>query len=100
MRYISYIHVKSTPDKEPSIPLGSLPEKLEKVGLDLYISAKLLETYAGYQLEPDNDPDALWRMNVIAGSSKDAGNHSQGAERLPCFLCAGSCLGILCHHRR
>ena len=40
------------------------------MGFDLSISAEeLLDTYAGYQLEPEDDPDALWRMDVITGSS-------------------------------
>lgn len=70
MRYIAYLHVKGTPCDEPSIPLGSLPEKLEEMGYDLSISAgELLEQYAAYEMEPDDDPDATWRMDIIAGST-------------------------------
>lgn len=70
MRYIAYLHVKGEPDKEPSVALIELPDKLEELGYDLSVSAEeLLEIYSGYEMEPDNDPDAIWRADIIAGSS-------------------------------
>lgn len=70
MRYVAYLHVKGEPDNTPSVSLAELPEKLEELGYDLSISTEeLLEIYCGYQMKPDNDPDAIWRADVIAGSS-------------------------------
>lgn len=70
MRCITCLNMVSTPREEPAMPLGSLPQKLEEMGFDLSIGAEeLLESYSGYQMEPDDDPDAIWRADVIAGSS-------------------------------
>ena len=70
MRYIDTFDVVDTPKEEPSVSLSKLPEVLESMGFTLYLDPQeYLDRYVGYQLKPDEDPDADWRMDVIAGST-------------------------------
>ena len=70
MRYIDTFDVVDTPKEEPSVSLSKLPEALESMGFTLYLDPQeYLDHYVGYQLKPDEDPDADWRMDVIAGST-------------------------------
>jgi hypothetical protein len=70
MRYIDSFDVLDEPEAEPSILLSKLPERLKEQGLDLSIDAEsYLENYLGYRMEPEQDPDADWRLDVIAGST-------------------------------
>ncbi|MCI9144191.1 MAG: hypothetical protein HFH87_16490 [Lachnospiraceae bacterium] len=70
MRYVDSFEVLDRPGEEPSVLLSELPQKLRGMGLNLSIGPEeLLALYNGYHMEPDNDPDADWRMDVIAGST-------------------------------
>lgn len=55
----------------PGFLLSDLPDKLRELGKDLALDAETLleNSYVGYTREPDPDPDADWRLDVIAGST-------------------------------
>lgn len=55
----------------PGFLLSDLPDKLRELGKDLALDAETLleKSYVGYTREPDPDPDADWRLDVIAGST-------------------------------
>ena len=70
MRYIDSFDVLNQPKAEPSFPLSQLPDKLKEKGLDLSCDPEgYLESYLSYQLEPNKDPDADWRLDTIVGST-------------------------------
>ena len=70
MRYIDSFDVLETPREEPSILMSRLPDNLEERGLELSTDPEAyLENYIGYEMEPNQDPDADWRLDVIAGST-------------------------------
>ena len=70
MRYIDSFDVLETPREEPPILLSELPDRLRDMGLELSTDPDAyLESYIGYQMEPDQDPEADWRLDVIAGST-------------------------------
>ncbi len=70
MRYIDSLDVLEAPREEPSVPLTELPRKLRELGLDLSTDPKAcLESYLGYQMPPNEDRDADWRLDTIAGST-------------------------------
>lgn len=61
--------VLDAPREKPGIPMGDLPEVLEKMGLDLSGDpARLFENgYSAYEGEPEQDPDEDLRLDVFAG---------------------------------
>ena len=70
MRYIDSLDVLEAPREEPSITLTELPHKLRELGLDLSTDPKAcLECYLGYKMTPNEDRDADWRLDTIAGST-------------------------------
>lgn len=70
MKYIEFFDVLETPKEEPSVLLSELPEKLKGMGMELSVDAEaFLESYTGYSCKPDENPEADWRMDVIAGST-------------------------------
>ena len=70
MRYIDSFDVLEAPKEEPSVLMSNLPDMLKEKGVDLSIDAKTyLESYTGYELKPDEDPDADWRLDTIAGAT-------------------------------
>lgn len=71
MRWITDLELLDAPKDDQGWPLSKLPEKLRVLGKDLTIDAEtLLENgYLGYTREPDADPDADWRLDVVAGST-------------------------------
>lgn len=71
MLYIDYFDVAEECREEPSILLDELPKALTDMGLDLSITpeAHLENSYTGYKMEPNEDPDADWRLDVMAGST-------------------------------
>ncbi|MEQ2398161.1 immunity protein Imm33 domain-containing protein [Merdimmobilis hominis] len=70
MRYIDSFDVLEEPQAEPSILMSQLPDKLREMGLDLSTDPEAyLESYLGYEMKPNQDPDADWRLDVIAGST-------------------------------
>ena len=70
MRYIDSFDVLEKPKAEPSFLLSQLPDKLREQGLELSTDPEAyLESYLGYKMEPNEDPDADWRLDVMAGST-------------------------------
>lgn len=70
MKYIDSFDVLDAPKEEPSVLLSELPEKLKGMGMELSVDAEaFLESYTGYSCKPDENPEADWRMDVIAGST-------------------------------
>ena len=70
MRYIGSFDVLEAPRAEPSIPMSQLPDKLKEKGANLSTDPEAyLNSYLGYKMEPNKDPEADWRLDVIAGST-------------------------------
>ena len=70
MRYIDSFDVLEAPRAEPSIPMSQLPDKLKEKGANLSTDPEAyLNSYLGYKMEPNKDPDADWRLDVMAGST-------------------------------
>lgn len=64
--------VVDTPKEGTSILLPELPEAVEGMGLPAGNDAEayLENSYLAYQLEPVEDPNADWRLDVYAGSTR------------------------------
>ncbi len=70
MRYIDSFNVLEAAKEEPPILMSQLPGKLKEKGLDLSTDPEsYLENYIGYQMKPNEDPNADWRLDVMAGST-------------------------------
>lgn len=70
MRYIGSFDVLEEPKAEPSFLLSQLPDKLREQGLELSTDPEAyLDSYLGYKMEPKQDPDADWRLDVMVGST-------------------------------
>ena len=70
MRYIDNFDVLEEPRAEPSFLLSQLPDKLKERGLDLSCDPEgYLESYLSYKLEPNEDPEADWRLDTMVGST-------------------------------
>ena len=70
MRYIDSFDVLDEPKAEPSIPMSQLPDKLKEKGANLSTDPEAyLNSYLGYKMEPNKDPDSDWRLDVMVGST-------------------------------
>ena len=70
MWYIDDFDVLEEPKAEPSFPLSQLPDQLKEKGANLTTDPEAyLDSYLGYEMEPNKDPDADWRLDVMAGST-------------------------------
>lgn len=70
MRYIDSFDVLEEPKTEPSFLLSQLPDDLKERGLELSTDPEAyLESYLGYKMEPNEDPDADWRLDTMVGST-------------------------------
>jgi len=70
MWYIDDFDVLEKPKAEPSFLLSQLPDKLKEKGANLSTDPEAyLESYLGYEMEPNKDPDADWRLDTIVGST-------------------------------
>ena len=70
MRYIDSFDVLEKPKAEPSFLLSQLPDKLREQGLELSTDPEAyLNSYLGYKMEPNKDPEADWRLDVMVGST-------------------------------
>ena len=70
MRYIDSFDVLEEPKAEPSILLSQLPDHLKERGRELSTDPEAyLESYLGYEMKPNEDPDADWRLDVMVGST-------------------------------
>lgn len=72
MMLIDEFEVIGKPKAEAAHSLAKLPDLLAEKGFDLQFSAEvyLERSYIGYQLDPDNDIKADWRMDVYVGSTR------------------------------
>lgn len=64
--------VVEAPKAGSSILLDELPKALERIGLHPYLDAEeyLDNSYVGYEMEPEKDPKADWRLDVFAGATR------------------------------
>ncbi len=64
--------VLDTPKAAPSIRLSELPEVVKEMGLSLEndAAAYLENSYLAYELNPVQDSDADWRLDVYTGSTR------------------------------
>ncbi len=70
MWYIDDFNVLEKPKAEPSFLLSQLPDMLKEKGANLSTDPEAyLNSYLGYKMEPNQDPDADWRLDVMAGST-------------------------------
>ena len=70
MWYIDDFNVLEEPKTEPSFLLSQLPDALKERGLELSTDPEAyLNSYLGYKMEPNKDPEADWRLDVMAGST-------------------------------
>ena len=70
MRYIDSFDVLEEPKAEPSMLMSQLPDALKERGLELSTDPEAyLESYLGYEMKPNEDPNADWRLDVMAGST-------------------------------
>lgn len=72
MAYIEGFTVAAAPKPGPSISLEALPEALEAMGCALCLDPDhyLDNGYTAYEMKPDEDPDADWRLDVFAGVTR------------------------------
>ena len=70
MRYIDSFDVLEEPKAEPSMLMSQLPDALKERGLELSTDPEAyLESYLGYKMEPNQDPDSDWRLDTMVGST-------------------------------
>ncbi len=70
MRYIDSFDVLEEPKAESSMLMSQLPDALKERGLELSTDPEAyLESYLGYEMKPNKDLDADWRLDVMAGST-------------------------------
>ena len=70
MRYIDSFDVLEEPKAEPSMLMSQLPDTLKERGLELSTDPEAyLERYLGYEMKPNEDHDADWRLDVMVGST-------------------------------
>ena len=70
MRYIDSFDVLEEPKAEPSMLMSQLPDALKERGLELSTDPEAyLERYLGYEMKPNEDPNADWRLDVMVGST-------------------------------
>ena len=69
--YIQSVQAAERPPVGPGRPLTELPRVLEELGMTLWRDAEdfLDNGYTAYRLDPVEDPDADWRLDVYAGST-------------------------------
>lgn len=72
MAYIDGFEVTDAPREQPGISLLKLPETLKAMGLEPCIDPEqfLENGYTAYQMEPGEDPEPDWRLDVFAGSTR------------------------------
>ena len=70
MRYIDSFDVLEEPKAEPSMLMSQLPDALKERGLELSTDPEAyLNSYLSYKMEPNKDPEADWRLDVMVGST-------------------------------
>ena len=70
MWYIDDFNVLEEPKAEQSFLLSQLPDMLKEKGANLSTDPNAyLNSYLGYEMKPNEDPEADWRLDVMAGST-------------------------------
>ena len=70
MWYIDDFNVLEEPNAEQSFLLSQLPDMLKEKGANLSTDPEAyLNSYLGYKMEPNKDPEADWRLDVMVGST-------------------------------
>ena len=70
--FVAGFDVYAQPKDEPAMLLSELPELLQSMGLSLWRDGSdyLENSYLAYELEPVEDPEADWRLDVYTGSCR------------------------------
>ena len=70
--FVAGFDVYAQPKDEPAKLLSQLPELLQSMGLSLWRDGSdyLENSYLAYELEPAQDPDADWRLDVYTGTCR------------------------------
>ncbi|WP_457789994.1 suppressor of fused domain protein [Anaeromassilibacillus sp. SJQ-5] len=70
--FVAGFDVYAQPKDEPAKLLSELPELLQSMGLSLWRDGSdyLENSYLAYELEPVEDPEADWRLDVYTGTSR------------------------------
>lgn len=70
--FVAGFDVYAQPKDEPAKLLSELPELLQSMGLSLWRDGSdyLENSYLAYELEPVEDPEADWRLDVYTGSCR------------------------------
>ena len=70
--FVAGFDVYVQPKEEPATLLSQLPELLQSMGLSLWRDGSdyLENSYLAYELEPVEDPEADWRLDVYTGSCR------------------------------
>ena len=69
---ISELNLAEEPKEGPSVRLSHLPQTLRDMGYTLWDDAQsyLDNSYIAYELEPVEDEEADWRLDIFAGSAR------------------------------
>ena len=69
---IAGFDIYAEPKDEPAKLLSELPELVQNMGLSLWRDGRdyLENSYIAYELEPVEDPEADWRLDVYTGSCR------------------------------
>ncbi len=103
MALIDGFDVLDAPRDGVSVSLEELPQKLADMGMrtDWDAAAYLENHYTAYELEPNQDVDADWRMDVFAGSTccpaLVSGYLSNQSETMDAFHQNGAVPGFFCY---
>ena len=70
--FVAGFDIYAQPKDEPAKLLSQLPELLQSMGLSLWRDGSdyLENSYLAYELEPVQDPDADWRLDVYTGTCR------------------------------
>lgn len=103
MAYIEGFEVVNAPRQSSGISLEALPGVLQSMGMDLSLDAEqyLEQGYLAYHMEPKEDPDANWRLDTIAGSTRCPvllNQYLQGkSDTMDAFHQDGAAPGFFCY---
>ena len=69
---IAGLDIYAQPKDEPAMPLTKLPELVQSMGLSLWRDGSdyLEKSFLAYGLDPVEDPEADWRLDVYTGSCR------------------------------
>ena len=70
--FVAGFDIYAEPKDEPAMLLSELPELLQSMGLSLWRDGSdyLENSYLAYELEPVEDPEADWRLDVYTGTCR------------------------------